>query len=100
MDKIGRYVSDTFSRISYPHSEYEELRNCQIPDQNTRDSEVSVNSNNGSITTESIHVAHSLKTGWKSRVISTKSSWGGNTHSIIYLGWGINVPSNEGSDCT
>ena len=52
------------------------IKNWQIPDLNTCDSEVSFNINNDSITTESMNVVHSLETGWESHVIRKKSGWG------------------------
>ena len=48
----------------YPHSDYEALRNWQILDQNTNDSEVSFSSNNSSITIESMDEARSLENSW------------------------------------
>ena len=86
-DDIQRYIIYTFPCISYPHSDYEELRNWKISDLNTSDSEVSFNSNNGYITTESLNLSRSLKTGWESRIISTNIGWGSNIHSNINSGW-------------
>ena len=57
MGTIRRYITNTFPRISYPHSEYEEIRNRQILDQSTRDIDVSVDSNNKAISAESMNVA-------------------------------------------
>ena len=91
MDEILRCVSNTFPRISYHHSDYEELRNFQIPDQNTNDSEVSVSSNNGSISTEPINIVRSLETDWESHVNRKKSGWGSNTNLNINSGWETNI---------
>ena len=63
MDKMRLCVSNKFPCISYHHSEYEELRNWQILDQNISDRDISVNINNKAISTESMNVAHRLETG-------------------------------------
>ena len=36
-DKIRRCISNIFSAMIYPHSDYEILRHWQIPNQNTSD---------------------------------------------------------------
>ena len=61
---------------------------------------MSFNSNNSSITIESMNEARSLENGWESHVISKNSGWGSHTHLNINSGWGTNSASNEVSDCT
>ena len=63
MGTIRHYVTNTFPRINYSHSEYEKLRNWQISDQSTSDIDVSINSSDEAISTESTNPAHSLETG-------------------------------------
>ena len=82
MDKIRCCVSNTFPRISYLCSKCEELRNWQIPEKNTSDRELYVNSNNDSISTESMNVALSLENGRKRNVNSKNALQLSNTRQI------------------
>ena len=69
-DEIQRCVIVSYSPMIYPHSDYDKLRNWQIPDKITSDSEVAFNSSNGSITIESMNEARILENGWERHVIS------------------------------
>ena len=64
MENTQLCITNPNTVIFYPHSEYEDLRNWQIPNQSTSDRNVSVNSNNEAISTESMNPVHILETSW------------------------------------
>ena len=71
VDEIWHCVSVSYLPMSYPHSDCDELRNLQMSNQNTSDSEVSVNSNNEAISIESMNEARSLEIDWVSQFNNT-----------------------------
>ena len=70
-----------------------------MSDQSTSDRDLSFNSNNEAILTESTNVAHSLESDWESQINNTNSGWGINNTSNKNSGWGTNITSNGGSAC-
>ena len=62
--KLRQCVNNSHPHIARPHSQYDKLRNWQIPDESIIDRDIAVNSNNEAISTESMNVARSLETGW------------------------------------
>ena len=72
----------------------------QIPDQNISGSEVSVHSNNETISTESMNVSRSLDIGWEHHVNRLNSGLGSNTTLNKNSDWVTNITSNEGSAYT